>query len=157
MKRSTREIPPLYCSHPLFLLNLHHRFSPLYLFRSQPRATLSRSPDQQTCFVLTPASRHRFSQKRMSRGETKGELADNYRSDSRDQRGFSKKKKEKILRSSSQGLLFYVNSQKTQRLIFMRKLVFHVRSSSRGKFPRNSRLNVRVYIVGNKSVHLESK
>ena len=56
------------------------------------------------------------------------------------------KKKEKILRSSSQGLLFYVNSQKTQRLIFMRKLVFHARSSSRGKFPRNSRLNVRVYM-----------
>ena len=65
----------------------------LSLSLSTARAIPSRSLNVQTCFVLTPTSRHRFSQKRMSRGETKGELADNYRSDSRDQRGFSKRKK----------------------------------------------------------------
>lgn len=44
----------------------------------------------QTCFVLTPASRQRFAQERMSRGETKGEPADNYRPDSWAPCGFPK-------------------------------------------------------------------
>lgn len=76
MERSTREIPPLYCTHPLP--------APPSTTVALPTLSLStahfaRYPRLRTCFVLTRTSRRRFTQKRMSRGETKGELPDNYR------------------------------------------------------------------------------